>query len=51
MTGKLKTKGNVMLATKLDGLLSVGFNFASVSNVFSHQFPQFAKAKGGKAKL
>ena len=25
MTGKLKTKGNMMLATKLDGVLKVRF--------------------------
>lgn len=27
MTGKLKTKGNMMFATKLDGVLKVRFEF------------------------
>lgn len=30
MTGKLKTKGNMMLATKLDGVLKVSTNFRSL---------------------
>lgn len=30
MTGKLKTKGNMMLATKLDGVLKVGILFIVV---------------------
>ena len=30
LTGKLKTKGNMMLATKLDGLLQVGGDIMSL---------------------
>ena len=29
MSGKLKTKGNMMLATKLDGVLKVNHHFRS----------------------
>jgi len=29
MSGKLKTKGNMMLATKLDGVLKVNYHFQS----------------------
>lgn len=50
MTGKLKTRGNVMLATKLDSLLSVGSTVAPVNDALT-SFLQIAGAKGGKAKL
>ena len=29
MSGKLKTKGNMMLATKFDGVLKVSYHFRS----------------------
>ena len=50
MTGALKTKGNMMLATKLDGVLKVGFLFfvfiiVLLLKVASHQSTK------GKAKL
>jgi len=51
MTGKLKTKGNMMLATKLDSVLRVSSRFMPVPLRLSHIFLQNAKAKGGKAKL
>ena len=35
MTGALKTKGNMMLATKLDGVLKVRKTPSSVSSLFS----------------
>lgn len=31
MSGKLKTKGNMMLATKLDGVLKVSCRFRSAT--------------------
>jgi hypothetical protein len=51
MTGKLKTKGNVMLATKLDGMLSVRSDFVPILVSFLMLFQQTTKTKGGKAKL
>lgn len=32
MSGKLKTKGNMMLATKLDGVLKVSYHSLSGTN-------------------
>lgn len=49
MTGKLKTKGNVMLATKLDGVLGVSLYFSAVRHQSDHPSIKVAKAK--KAKL
>jgi hypothetical protein len=45
MTGKLKTKGNIMLATKLDGLLKVLIFHVYLFSDFLTFF------QGAKAKL
>jgi hypothetical protein len=45
MTGKLKTKGNIMLATKLDGLLKVTILYIHLSVDLMNVF------QGVKAKL
>ena len=50
MTGKLKTKGNVMLATKLDGVLGVSLYFSAVVRHQSDH-PSIKVAKAKKAKL
>ena len=47
MTGKLKTKGNIMLATKLDGLLR-----SQVSRIiYELNSPYSLNPQGAKAKL
>jgi hypothetical protein len=50
MTGKLKTKGNVMLATKLDSLLNVGSSLVPVPNALSHEFVAGCEGKERKGE-
>lgn len=45
MTGKLKTKGNMMFATKLDGVLKVRLRSATLYARTLTRFWQTAKAK------
>jgi hypothetical protein len=50
MTGKLKTKGNMMLATKLDGLLNVCSAHVLALDTPSHEFVTDREGEGRQSQ-